>query len=347
MHGLILKQFAQLRLLDLQSDGSYSWRDQVLASHDAELIPASLDRNALDSFIDRAAAAASKNRYLMSFLEAAQGRDFPVFSNAVDADAAGVFPETVAYGIALNNLTHLMRDDWHVLRTCSEIWKEARLVEGLDLYMGKTFQGFEFLKLHSVEAAIDEILLMQQFKLINPAFGDVLLPGNIMEAVGEDFKAGYLDNAAAGTKLASFIPGNPFLNNSGTGQRSAYWSSDNARAIGLGLPLASQWADMYQTWNLGFVSTFTYAPYVMVKLLIPQVADYYADGKAGEYMYNRVLALYAHMHYSNFARLDGSKGIDLLINKIDWRDPELTRLWGSSNLSSANSYAASVKAAKK
>jgi len=58
--------------------------------------------------------------------------------------------------------------------------------------------------------------------------------------------------------------------------------------------LPRRWADLYTTWNLAFVSHYGDFPYLMTKLLIPQVNGY--QDSPEEYIYNRLLALYCQLH---------------------------------------------------
>ena len=52
------------------------------------------------------------------------------------------------------------------------------------------------------------------------------------------------------------------------------------------MPLTKEWADLYSTWNMGFVSHYSYFPYVMASLI--QVSDY--QDKPSEYICDRALA---------------------------------------------------------
>ena len=44
----------------------------------------------------------------------------------------------------------------------------------------------------------------------------------------------------------------------------------DGKTLGLFYPFGRQWADLYTTWNLAFVTNFRNWPYMMVKLLIPR-----------------------------------------------------------------------------
>ena len=102
------------------------------------------------------------------------------------------------------------------------------------------------------------------------------------------------------------------------------------------MPLSKEWADLYSTWNMGFVSHYSYFPYVMAKLLIPEVSDY--QDKPNEYIYDRALALYAHLHFSLFGRSEGGTNVD----SFNWATDEFTDHFGEVNRASANDYDAKV-----
>jgi hypothetical protein len=79
-------------------------------------------------------------------------------------------------------------------------------------------------------------------------------------------------------------------------------------------------------------------PYLMTKLLIPQVNGY--QDSPEEYIYNRLLALYCQLHYTGFGRVDlARQGRD----PIDWHDEALTKLWSSVNRESAEKYSEAVE----
>jgi len=85
--------------------------------------------------------------------------------------------------------------------------------------------------------------------------------------------------------------------------------------------------------KLAFVSHYGDFPYLMTKLLIPQVSGY--QNSPEEYIYNRLLALYCQLHYTGFGRVDRARqGRDA----IDWHDEALTKLWSSVNRESAEKY---------
>ena len=99
------------------------------------------------------------------------------------------------------------------------------------------------------------------------------------------------------------------------------------------MALPKEWADLYQVWNMAFVSQIDNYPFWIAKLLIPQVSDY--KDRPEEYIYRRALALYTSEHYILFGgRDDKRQGIPT----INWPDKALTAAWGKANASAAVAY---------
>lgn len=341
MLNLMKKQFVQMRLMD----ESGNWAAPELKAHSNELLPVRVYRSEILNFIDDVASTANKNDYLRGFLESAKNTKFKTLQMNVDLQGHIVFPVAVAYAMDLERLTKVLRNDWTALRACSRVWEAARKKEHLIIEMikqipkeGVAVTTFDIAKLFSVQMPIDSILTYQEEGKVPADFLKVMLPVNIGEAIGIDMKDKFFANAAAGAVLAANPPGGK--SNSLTGEGPAQWSSDG-NAIRVNMPLAEQWANLYSTWNLAFVSNIASGPFVMSKLLIPQVANHY--GNSSEYIYNRAIALLAHLHYALLGRLD--HGTQLSTN-IDWRDSELTEAWGAYNLKAATSYQVDVNNAK-
>ena len=102
--------------------------------------------------------------------------------------------------------------------------------------------------------------------------------------------------------------------------------------ISLAFPL--QWADLYQTWNMAFVTNFNTWPYMLTKLLIPSVSEYQENPKA--YLHNRIIALYIHINYGILPFMTKTK--DKTYWNLDWYDLSLSRQWGKANFESALHY---------
>ena len=104
--------------------------------------------------------------------------------------------------------------------------------------------------------------------------------------------------------------------------------------IETGLPLAAEWVDLYQSWNLAFGSQFGSFPLYMCKLIIPQVAAYHDAPQ--QYIWNRVNALMIYLQFAAFATCDRKSGdaADSIYHGNAWSafaEHGLTRLWGTVN----------------
>ena len=164
--------------------------------------------------------------------------------------------------------------------------------------------------------------------MIDPNYG-ISVSVNILEAVAEDFRAKNGDNALAGKALAKNRPG---LKNDTRTHQGPTRISNNGQRLEFRPPLPRQWADLYSTWNMAFVtnSELTTAwPYYLVKLLIPSVSGYHDHPE--KYLYARVTALYAHINYA--INTEANEGFP-----INWSNKALTQFWGRINRISARDY---------
>jgi hypothetical protein len=297
-------------------------------------LPALRGKGLLDAvdgaaFVDQVVGCAASNPYLTAFMAAARGRSFKVEGQG---DAATVLASAAGYAMVLDRLTRLVRGDSTVLRALRDHWVKRR--KGFE----KVFNTFEVAKTLSVDMVIRIYLKNFKTKKVPHDDGRVGLPVNILEAALEDLRLGYRENARAGFLLSLHPPGEK-RPNARTGAGPTGFSADG-RAITYAPPLPRKWADLYSTWNMAFVSHYPNFPFFLAKLLAPQVLCY--EKEPNQYMYNRVVALYAHIHYEAFTRLDRKArkpGTEL----IRWADADLTRLWSRVNLTSAKAYDAAVE----
>jgi len=322
--AMMKSHFMQLKLLD--ADGN--WAHPKLAAIGDQLMPKVTVAD-LEGLIDEMAKNAADNPYLHDFLKTAQGKEFKELYRNVRASGDDVLPGVAAYAMVLQNITVAQRDDFEVLAACHEVWSKARE----DLDSSKHFGMFERVKLASVEKPIRMIIDAHESGEVDPKMFRLLLPLNIMEAVAVDAVNGRWGNAKTGWVLATHPPGSS--TNDATGAGPAQFGEDG-KGIELNMPLAKEWADLYSAWNLGFVSHYSYFPYVFAKLLIPEVNDY--EDTPAEYIYDRAMALYTHLNFSLFGRAYGPISVD----SFDWSSEKLTRLFGEVNAKSAADYEAKV-----
>lgn len=326
--ALIRMHLGQLRLID----SAGRWQSERLAAIGDRLLGEDLDTDDALELVDEVARCASANPYLTEFLARTEGENFDRLRHKSRTEGATVLPSVVTYGLLLERLTQAMRDDWRLLEACREIWLRARDAEAME----SQFNFFERAKILSIDLAIGRILEFHESGSVDPEFARILLPMNIIEAMFEDIRLGNRDNAASAWPLVKDRPGSS-TDDAKTLEVAARWSADG-KAISLSFALPRSWADLYATWNLAFVSHYGDFPYLMTKLLIPQVNGY--QDSPEEYLYNRVLALYCQLHHMGFGRVDLAKqGRDA----IDWHDEALTKLWSRVNRESAEKYSEAVK----
>lgn len=325
---LIRHHLMQFRLVD----GTGRWQAEELAALGDWLLGKDLDTDDALELVDEMARCAAANPYLVEFLDRAKGEAFDRLYHKVQTEGATVLPSVVTYGLLLERLTQAMRNDWRLIEACRVIWLRARDAEEMKSHL----IVFERTKILSIDIAINRVLGFHQSGSVAPEFARLLLPMNIIEAMFEDVRLGHRDNAASAWPLVKDRPGS-WAREAKTGEVAARWSEDR-KAIVLSFALPRRWADLYATWNLAFVSHYGDFPYLMTKLLIPQVNGY--QDSPEEYLYNRLLALYCHLHYMGFGRVDlAGQGRD----SIDWHDEALTKLWSAVNRESAEKYSEAVE----
>ncbi len=318
----------QLRLID----GTGRWQAQKLTALGDWLRGEELDMHDALDLVDEAARCARANPYLVELLNQAKGKASERLRHKVQTEGATVLPSVVTYGLLLERLTRAMRDDWEVIEACREVWLRARDEEDTRSH----WASFEVAKVVSIDITIDRVIRFHKAGAVDPGFTRLLLPVNIIEAMLEDIRLGHRDNAASAWPLVKDRPGSR-ARAAKTGGVAARWSEDR-KAILLSFALPRRWADLYATWNLAFVSHYGDFPYLMTKLLIPQVNGY--QDSPEEYIYNRLLALYCQLHYTSFGRIDLARQGRAA---MDWHDEALTKLWSRVNKESAKQYSEAVK----
>ena len=325
MRDRMLMHYKLLHLIDDKE----KWATPELQEISLELLPCDMTEKKSKDFIDEIARLAEKNPYLVNFLKKAQNEKFKRLSLKVAKEGEQLFPDLVAYANALERLTKATHDNPKILGKCVKIFKKER--RKISRFKHETL--FRKIKLTSIEKPIIEDIILKSYKTgkVPKNAGRSVVFLNILEATLADIVEFNMDNAKVGWILA--------VNKSGskdydprTGEGFSGWSDDK-KTICLRPPLPKEWADLYQTWNMAFVSQSQSFPYLISKLLIPQVADYQND--PSQYLHKRVLALYIFLNYLIF---DCAKRMEEKISAIHWDDIKLARLWGKANLESARKY---------
>ncbi|MBF0442001.1 MAG: hypothetical protein HQK54_08865 [Oligoflexales bacterium] len=328
MRKLMFSQLVHLRLIS----ESGIWTDPQFENHSDYLLGNDLDKDKIGEFVDFVAEANLKNPYLTKFLVKAGKSDFSKYYEKIRGEAHTFFPDLVAYGLVQERLTKLLYQDWRLIKASRDIWAKARATSNIEEHM----ELFDYAKLASVDYPIRKVIEFNESGSVDQDFLKIMLPVNIMEAVMVDIRTGRVNNAKAGFVLAVHNPESPECVGGSNNCVASYWSKER-KAVSVNLPLSKNWADLYQTWNLAFVTRYKYFPYVMVKLLIPQVANY--QDKPDEYLYNRMIALYTHL---NYALLGRANNFGVYSANIDWSNDDLSQLWGRENLDSAGDYSAKL-----
>jgi len=316
---LVRTHYQTMRLMDHNG----SWTAPELESISEALLPSDLSINDAYDLLDRMAMHAEENPYLVDFFEAAAGQQFDTLFTQVDASGAQILPAVVAYAVLQENMTKAMYNDYQLIEVLMNIWVPTRQALGIEA----SLSTFHKLKLMSVEKPMNDYIQFHSTGEVPADYAKLDLPLNIFEAVAEDLSADRRDNAKAGVILGFHLPG----------EQPARFS-DDGKAVLLTMEEPKAWADLYTIWNMAFVSHFEYFPFVMVKLLIPQVNNISAAPEA--YIYNRSLALYTHLHFSFLGQFDQLVAGQTPMN---WFDAELNAIFGSVAKRSALKYEAKVR----
>ena len=325
MYAQMRKHYQILQLMDPNG----GWASAELQQMAGRLLPTDITEEKSGQFIDAMSQAAEQNPYLMRFLERAQEATFEHLAEQVRLEGKQVIPDLVALSFVFDKLTKAMYDNPAVIRECVRIFENKKTHIRLTL--------FHRLKLAMVGGPVKQIFLKShRLGRVSKRAGSWMLPLNIGVATVGDYLMGYKDNVKAGWTLTRNKPGAK-AGRLHAGAASAF--SEDRKAIRLAMPNPKEWADLYQTWNMAFVSQIGDFVYLLPKLCIPQVAEY--QDKPTEYIYNRVLALYVYLHYSKFAKVRKTQNNEPY---IQWSDRRLTELWGQVNAECAAMYEAELKA---
>jgi hypothetical protein len=332
MHDKMLRHYKILHLIG--EDGK--WTTPELQAISNELLPENITEDTSKIFIDKMAAIALKNAYLVDFFKIAEKETFTKLSKKMETEGRVIIPNVIAWAFVLERLTKAMYDNPIIIRNCVAIFQGLR--NSRNLFKGTTI--FYKIKLLSIERPITNNYLKNfETGIVNPSDGRWTLPLNILEATITDYLGGRIDNARAGVALLANGPGKK--NDPRTGAGPSDWSPDK-KVPRRSSPLPTEWADLYQTWNMAFVTHFPAFPQIIAKLFIPIVADY--QDKPKEYLYIRVLALYLTLYHFGLDKIERNKNNQ---PEIDWYDEKLTRLWGKINLESAKKYKSEISRQKR
>ena len=302
-------------------DQSGQWVRDEFNQLSGHLLPELITAQDLEALVKDAAKNLDNNVYLNAFLKEAGSKQFTLMSKASTPQGQKELQDVIPFAFALQQLTVALRQDMGLLEVVQDVWAKRREFLGV----GKVSNLFEKAKLYSVEYCIDNVIKFHKEQEVDPRFLKFMLPLNIVEANLEDSRKGMRDNASAGWQLSNSYPGK--LCPEGVDCDARF--TDDGHGLLISLPEPKAYADLYQTWNMAFVTNYDNFPYFLAKLTIPQVSSYEKDPRA--YIYNRALALYAFMHFELFGRFETKPE-----GKMSWRDPEMQKLWGKCNKHNAS-----------
>ena len=331
MYNIMLYYYKKINLIDENG----VWVSEKLSDMSHRILPRDMTYEKNCEFIDEVAMLASKNEYLMNFINSCEGKSFKTLEKKFEEEGNNIIPDVIGYTMVLQNLTKESADDYEFLEELYYTVKKRRK----ELGAFKELPLFHKVKLLSIEVPFLRYFRYYKTRVIEPKSGSFTIAMNIIEATWADYKCGIKGNAKAGIILAKNKCGLKEVDQN-TGAGPSGWSEDG-KMIERSYPFPTEWASLYQTWNMCFVTRFEDFLYIIPKLLIPQVADYY--DKPRNYMYNRAIALYLYLNFSSFDYLEKKK-----LNKdiIKWHDSELSMEWGKSNGEMAKKYGDKVKKAK-
>lgn len=329
LRRLIEDQYYQMWLRDSQGN----WVLPNFKKYDSHLLP-TLSSSDVNAFVDQIVGAVYKNDYLMRLMLSLSDKDKDAVRNKFEAEGDDLFPHILAQAILLERLTSGIRNDYRLLDEAINHWdeivKDKRLKKRLNI-------GYK-IKYASVLGPIRKVVEAMKSGKVEKNFLKQMISVNIIEAGLYDMFVGNHDNWVAAKLLSKFRP-------NGKASRTLHGKKDarsqfspDGKAIYLVYPLEKKWADLYVTWQLGFLSQYDSFAFDFVKMLIPSVVDHYSSPK--EFIFNRGVALYVSMFYSMMGRVPGKK---LPSAKMKWAQKGITDAFGYVAKRSAEEYVSDVK----
>lgn len=320
LYQVMLSHYQTLRLINTD----LNWASTELSELSQQLLPDNINSQDAINLLDDIQEHILDNPYLVDFFNMAEHVNFTELTEKSAQSIRQVLPAVIGYALVQERLTQAMYQHWPLINILKNIWVPLRQQYGIESQLST----FESMKLASIEKPMTDYIQFHRSKTVPTDYARLDLPMNIFEAVAEDLSASRFDNAKAGTVLAFHLPG----------EKPARFSQDE-KGILLTVPQPKQWANLYTIWNMAFVSHLGHFPFLMVKLLIPQVNN--VKNKPELYLYNRTLALYTHLHFAFFNQFDRLQAKQ---PDMDWYDEALTQLFGQCALKSAKEYEDAVKA---
>ena len=277
--------------------------------------------------VDQMAENAANNPYLYKALETLKNGNYPTLLTKLEEEGEVVIPTAVTLAYVLEKMTQTMKQNWKFLKVCNHIWSQFDDISKIIEFSRVDENLFSLVKVLTIQQSIKRHIQRFETGDLRPETAINSLVVNIMEAVLEDERQEYFDNAETGLILAKYPHTKEYDNRTGSGPCQF---SSNGQILLCPQPLTVHWANLYSTWNLAFVSHYPDFVYFMPKLLIPSVSNYQDNPAA--YISIRVLALYTFIQWLvNWTLF--KKG-----EKIQWSESSLTKDWGMANDISRQDY---------
>lgn len=302
---------------------SGAWANSMLQSIGDKLLPANVSQSDFQVLLDDMAMAAEQNPYLHNVLIKLNNDGLDIANSELKKQIDEIAPDLLTYAMVLENLTKAMVENPRLLASINVEFDTHRQEQAAMSFVHKV-------KYYSVRAAIQKSLEVHEKGKVPGAFSSFLLPLNIAEASILDLFYGKSGNSRAGWSLIKHGPSDRV--DAVTGDAPACFNKEK-NAIALNMPFSEDWANLYATWNLGFVASLYSFPYHAAKLLIPAVNAFHDE--PGLYMYNRACALYVHAHYLAVRQFNDPK-----FAVIDFSDAGIAKVFSKVNRKNAECYEA-------
>ena len=173
------------------------------------LLPTNVTRQDFTSLVEKMSANIAKNPYLSEAIEELKQREYPKLQHKLATEGAVVIPDALALAWVIERLTVAITKDWTVFKVCHDVWKRHNNVQKIFHAFEPDRQVFGTAKVLSLIQVFDRALGMLEAQRVDPTFGNNELVLNILEAVREDERVGFTDNASVGETLAKIPCGQP------------------------------------------------------------------------------------------------------------------------------------------
>lgn len=272
----------------------------------------------LAAWVERVKGCLSENEMLSDFVCHAIDKPalWPSVEQYSEAELNRQIRDSIHYAVVLDYVTQAISDDGDGRSLLTDVYNAQTLNRPEGFW--NVLTPFEVAKVVSMQAAIEAWLPVPDWNEPENRWniecckyvGQAGLRINVLEAVLEDYRQGYPQNADAGLAMV-LIP--------------------NSK-----MQVDETHKKLYETWNLAFVSHYDESPYFYAKLVNPAVTC--SDPK--RYIFHRAIALYMHIHAEVFSRVHRQNATSdgVIYEAMDWKNRELTQVFGQVNKKHADPW---------